>query len=222
MNMTAAAAGYRLLPGGEHFLPCAELRVAYDPGRLPRGCTPDDIYTSYYDTAALAWVRLERVAVDTAGHEIVSLTTHFTDFVNELLKAPEMPETRAFVPTMMSGLETANPLEGMTLMQPPAPSQSGEAQLNYPLDIPAGRNGMQPNLTLTYNSGGGGGWLGLGWDIPIPSITIDTRWGVPRYDPRKESEVYLYKGEQLVAMDKQGDFRQMPHRTSLWSDRLED
>jgi len=63
MNMTEATAGYRLLPGGEHFSPYAELRIAYDPKRLPQGYTPDDIYTSFYDTSSLAWVRLERVEV---------------------------------------------------------------------------------------------------------------------------------------------------------------
>ena len=83
VNMTASSAGYRLLPGGEHFLPCAELRVSYDPGRLPKGYSADDIYTSFYDTVTLAWVRLERVGVDTINHEIVSLTSHFTDFINE-------------------------------------------------------------------------------------------------------------------------------------------
>ena len=222
VNMTGAAAGYRLLPGGEHFLPYAELRVTYDPGRLPRGYTPDDIYTSYYDTAALAWVRLERVGVDTASREVVSLTTHFTDFVNELLKAPEMPETQAFVPTAMSDLEAASPMAGMTLMQPPTPNHMGTVELTYPLDIPAGRNGMQPDLALTYSSGGGSGWLGEGWDVPIQAIRIDTRWGVPRYDPKKESEVYQYKGEQLVTKDVEGKFRQMPHRTTLWSGRLPD
>ena len=40
MNMTASTAGYRLLPGGEHFLPYAELRMTYDPERLPEGYTP--------------------------------------------------------------------------------------------------------------------------------------------------------------------------------------
>lgn len=65
INMTAATGGYRLLPGGEHFSPYAELRIAYDPKRLPQGYTPDDIYTSFYDTSSLAWVRLERVEVDT-------------------------------------------------------------------------------------------------------------------------------------------------------------
>ena len=73
VNMTAATAGYRLLPGGEHFLPYAELRMAYDPERLPKGYTPDDIYTSFYDTATLAWVRLERVGVDTRCRQLFGM-----------------------------------------------------------------------------------------------------------------------------------------------------
>ena len=116
INMTASTGGYRLLPGGEHFSPYAELRITYDPERLPQGYTPDDIYTSFYDTSSLAWVRLERVEVDTINHGIVSLTTHFTDFINELLKAPEMPETQAFVPSVMSDLEAVSPMEGLTMI----------------------------------------------------------------------------------------------------------
>ena len=155
INMTAATAGYRLLPGGEHFLPYAELRMAYDPERLPEGYTPDDIYTSFYDTATLAWVRLERVEVDTIHHEIVSLTTHFTDFINELLKAPEMPETQAFVPTAMNDLEAVSPMDGLTTIQPPTANNNGTANVSYPIVIPAGRGGMQPSLALNYSSGGG-------------------------------------------------------------------
>ena len=37
----------------------------------------------------------------------------------------------------------------------------------------------------------------LGWNLSIPSISVETRWGVPRYDPAKESETYLMSGEQL-------------------------
>ena len=222
VNMTAAAAAYRLLPSGDHFRPAAELRVAYDPDRLPMGYTPDDIYTSYYDSAAHAWVRLDRIAVDTANREIVSLTSHFTDFVNELLKAPEMPETQAFVPTAMTDLEAVNPLDGLTLIQPPTANNSGTANLSYPLAIPAGRNGMQPNLALTYNSGGGSGWLGVGWDIPVPAITLDTRWGVPRYNDSLETEIYLLNGEQLITKDSSGEPHKMPHRTNQQTSRLRD
>lgn len=198
MNMTAAAAGYRLLPGGEHFLPYAELRMTYDPERIPEGYSPEDIYTSFYDTATLAWMRLERVEVDTLHHEIVSLTTHFTDFINELLKSPEMPETQAFVPTQMSGLEAANPLAGYSTIAPPVANNMGTASLTYPIQVPAGRGGMQPNLALTYNSNGGNGLCGMGWDLPIPCISVETRWGVPLYDANFETETYLLNGEQLL------------------------
>ena len=141
------------------------------------------------------------------------------DFINAVLKTPEMPETSAYTPTSIKELKAADPLEGLTLMQPPTANNSGTANLSYPIEIPAGRQGMQPNLALTYSSGGGNGWLGVGWDIPIPSITVETRWGVPRYDRDKESEVYVYEGEQLVTMDGSCRFREMPHRTNQWTDR---
>ena len=51
---------------------------------------------------------------------------------------------------------------------------------------------MEPNLSLQY-SNEGNGWIGLGWDLHIPNITIDTRWGVPRYDSLLETET-LYHG----------------------------
>ncbi|MBR6064695.1 MAG: hypothetical protein IKP54_11145 [Bacteroidales bacterium] len=130
-----------------------------------------------------------------------------------------MPETSAYTPTSIKELKAADPLDGLTLMQPPTANNSGTANLSYPIEIPAGRQGMQPNLALTYSSGGGNGWLGVGWDISIPSITVETRWGVPRYDRDKESEVYVYEGEQLVTMDGGGRFREMPHRTNQWTDR---
>ena len=142
------------------------------------------------------------------------------DFINAVLKTPEMPETSAYTPTSIKDLKAADPLEGLTLMQPPTANNMGTANLSYPIEIPAGRQGMQPNLALTYSSGGGNGWLGVGWDISIPSITVETRWGVPRYDQSKESEVYVYEGEQLVSYDSvSGRFRDLPHRTNQWTDR---
>ena len=137
------------------------------------------------------------------------------DFINAVLKTPEMPETSAYTPTSIKELKAADPLEGLTLMQPPTANNSGTANLSYPIEIPAGRQGMQPSLALTYSSGGGNGWLGVGWDISIPSITVETRWGVPRYRNAWESEVYVYEGEQMVTKDSiTGEFRKMAHRTN--------
>ncbi|MBK9760379.1 MAG: hypothetical protein IPO90_10525 [Flavobacteriales bacterium] len=76
-------------------------------------------------------------------------------------------------------------------------TNTGAATTRFPLKLPQGRQGMQPELTLQYNSEGGNGWLGLGWDLRTPSITLDTRWGVPRYSGSLETETYLLDGEML-------------------------
>jgi RHS repeat-associated protein len=84
----------------------------------------------------------------------------------------------------------------MVVMAPPTPNSQGSAQLQHPLLIPPGR-GIQPSLVLTYDSGAGDSWVGNGWDLSVGAITIDTRWGVPRYDPAKETESYVLDGQQL-------------------------
>ena len=86
----------------------------------------------------------------------------------------------------------------------------GDARLSYPIEVPPGRNDMQPQLAVAYNSNGGDGWLGQGWDLTVPAITIDTRWGVPRYDAQKETETYLLNGEQLTPVAHRGPLQDRP------------
>ena len=98
----------------------------------------------------------------------------------------------------MSGLEAANPLAGYSTIAPPEPNNMGPANLTYPIQVPVGRGGMQPHIMLTYNSNGGNGVCGMGWDLQIPCISVETRWGVPLYDADYETETYLFNGEQLL------------------------
>lgn len=77
------------------------------------------------------------------------------------------------------------------------PILQGQATFPHPLTLPPGRQNLQPQLELTYNSEAPNSWCGLGWSLTLPAITIDTRWGVPRYDQALETETYLLKDQQL-------------------------
>ena len=102
--------------------------------------------------------------------------------INATLTVPDHPQAVNFNPTQIKDIKAADPGAEINLIEAPQANNTGDARLSYPLQLPPGRAGLQPQLAIQYNSSGGNGWLGLGWDLSMPSITIDTRWGVPRYD----------------------------------------
>ncbi|HET8945342.1 MAG TPA: SpvB/TcaC N-terminal domain-containing protein, partial [Candidatus Polarisedimenticolia bacterium] len=97
----------------------------------------------------------------------------------------------------LDGLQYADPTESLALVDPPGANSQGNATLTHPLLIPPGRGGVQPDLKLEYDSSGGDGWVGLGWNLSLGAIEVDTRWGVPRFNPSQESETYLLNGDLL-------------------------
>lgn len=204
-NVTAQGEGYRFLPHGTHFSDeGATVRLGYDRTRIPSGYTEDDIRTFYYDTEQEHWVALDRIAVNKELAYVESKTTHFTDMINGVIQAPESPETDGFAPTMMNDIKAADPTAKLNIITPPSANNRGSANLQYAFEMPPARNGMSPSLGISYNSDGGNGWLGHGWDLSVPSITLDTRWGVPRYDLENETETYLLSGLMLSTMDDNG------------------
>ncbi|MCO6565662.1 MAG: hypothetical protein J6581_09515, partial [Apibacter sp.] len=204
-NVTGKAEGYKFLPHGEHFKEGAIIKLAYDRTKIPNGYTEKDIHTYYFDLETRHWVALKRDSIDTKNQVIISRTTHFTDMINGVIQVPESPDTDGFAPTTMSNIQVADPLSKVNLISAPGANNRGTAALNYTFEMPPARNGMSPSLGIQYNSDGGSGWLGQGWDLNVPGITVDTRWGVPRYDTTKETETYLMDGVQLVTTGTDGN-----------------
>jgi RHS repeat-associated protein len=58
---------------------------------------------------------------------------------------------------------------------------TGTGNFSIPLAIPPGRNGLQPQLALSYSTGQGNGPFGLGFDLGVPDVRRKTSSGVPRY-----------------------------------------
>lgn len=55
---------------------------------------------------------------------------------------------------------------------------TGTMSHSIPIEVPPGRKGMDPGLALTYRSGSGDGWLGVGWELEAGAIERRTKWGV--------------------------------------------
>jgi RHS repeat-associated protein len=201
-NVTQQSKGFRFLPHGEHFTNGATVALKYDRSKIPNGYTENDIKTFYFDINSKHWVALERDTIDKALCMVVSKTTHFTDMINGVIKTPESPETQGFAPTIMNNIKAADPTSKIELIAPPSANNTGSADLSYSLELPPARNGISPNLGIQYNSDAGSGWLGEGWDLNVPSIKVDTRWGVPRYDPLYETETYSMGGTMLASVVK--------------------
>ena len=55
--------------------------------------------------------------------------------------------------------------------------------------------------------------------MQTPAITIDTRWGVPRYDPLNETEQYLVNGAAVLFRDSDGTANELPYQTNSYLPR---
>lgn len=88
-------------------------------------------------------------------------------------------------------------------------SADGQPGFSYPLAVPPGIAGMQPNLSLVY-SGGGNGPLGVGWVLAGTSVisrcpaTKDVD-GVVRGVGYGPSDKICLDGQRLIQTDAQGN-----------------
>ena len=84
-------------------------------------------------------------------------------------------------------------------------TESGSASYNIPIALPPGTAGMQPSLSLDYNSQGGNGLLGVGWSLnglstisrcPQTQAQDGVRGSV-NYD---NNDRYCMEGQRLIAI----------------------
>ena len=220
VNVTAGKSAYRFLPEGAKFSEKVPLTLAYDKNLLPKGYNENDIQVLYFDLQKRSWVAVETDTIAVDQQKITGLTDHFTDYMAGVIQAPESPETNSFTPTTISGIEAAVPTAGVVQIQPPVANQKGDGTVDFPIALPPGRGGLTPSLAVTYNNNGGSGPVGYGWDIPVQSISVDSRFGVPIYSTSKETEIYQLNGEDLLLQS--GTTLYQPHRPGTYINRVTD
>lgn len=87
-------------------------------------------------------------------------------------------------------------------------TNDGAAEYVYPIDVPAGRAGVQPRLSLVYNSRSGNGLLGPGWTLK--GVSRIARCQVPYFEAAQQgfdpapinysADTYCLDGERLIGV----------------------
>jgi RHS repeat-associated protein len=78
---------------------------------------------------------------------------------------------------------------------------SGQVSYSVPMELPVGRGGFGPSLSLSYSGELGSGPVGVGWSIGLAAIRRSTRHGVPSFTSADELELSgLGEGGRLIAI----------------------
>ena len=199
-NAIPSSGGYRFLPAGTKFLKDVTITLPYSSELNSKPQSLEDLYTYFYDTERKCWTKLERLEVDEENLKVRSLSNHFTDMINATLTLPESAGPVDVNLNSIKNLEAAKPDGHLIKFNAPNAGPMGDASFSFELGIPSGRRGMQPQVSVSYSSGGGNGIMGRGFDVNYGSaITTDTRNGLPRYDTH---DTYMLDGIILEETDR--------------------
>jgi len=81
-------------------------------------------------------------------------------------------------------------------------NNSGAASTSIPIDVPAGRKNMAPQIALKYNSDKRNGWMGVGWTLELGAIYRNKRWGL-----NYNADDYVFAvDDSSLALARRGDW----------------
>jgi RHS repeat-associated protein len=137
-----------------------QITIQNNPSEVA-GIDPNSIKLYYLDTTTKQWVPVASSKFDPATNILTATTNHFTNYS-----------------------EIGNPLSvgPGRILAAQVGLQSGASMFSYPLTLPPGPGGFQPQLNLTYNSTSVdemkdkqdvGSWVGIGWTCDLGNISYD-------------------------------------------------
>ena len=103
-------------------------------------------------------------------------------------------------------------------------SQLGAAEYSIPIEIPPGKDGLQPSISVNYSSQAGNGLLGVGWNLNaggsiVRCGTTIAQDGIADGVDLDESDQYCLNGQRLRMRDSNSRFleRDRPVYTEMES-----
>ncbi|MDX8520966.1 SpvB/TcaC N-terminal domain-containing protein, partial [Mesorhizobium dulcispinae] len=175
---------------------------------LPDGFERTDTKLVAMNGGSSAWSIVPESYLDIPNERTVAtLRDRSSVVIAGILKGPGREEGQPVSQTK-DGLDKLtggiDPLSGRVRLAPPEPNPFGSANLTFPMLLRPVRGGNQPRFSLSYNSLRGDGLAGEGWNLDLPTISIETKWGVPEYSVGFETDTYVYGDGELVGYDDKG------------------
>lgn len=159
----------------------------------------EDSLAAYADSVISAlYPRIEPITHDVSRIEPVVPTRSFsptTDIVNSMV-----PDTIA--------IDTSKPVGEIPILSSVSPT--GGKTYEIPIEITPGMNGLQPNISLSYNSLQGNSLVGMGWSISGLS-RIERAGQSIYYDGQtkgvemKNTDAFILDGVRLIRLSQQSD-----------------
>lgn len=106
------------------------------------------------------------------------------------------PDKSGVKPSVISLPSGAGSIEGLGESFEPQ-LNTGSSTYGMSIHVPPGRAGLEPKIRIEYNSNTGNSFVGIGWNLRLPSIKRQTDKGFPEYN---NSDVYIFGGEELVPL----------------------
>ena len=219
-NVSTGGGALRFGPHGLKFKKPVKVTLPIDAARMPAGMTSGDVVAFFFDEASGKWTQLPKVsgrsdrivARDDALHRL-----HRLDGPD-----PRSPRRAAVQPEHDEGREGGRARR----RHHDDPAARGELAAGRRASAIRSRRRRRATasdrtLALTYDSDrvNANGWLGVGWDLRMSSIEIDTRFGVPKYDA---TDIYSLDGAMLAPISTAGKYITARTRASCrWRDRLD-
>jgi RHS repeat-associated protein len=96
-----------------------------------------------------------------------------------------------------------------------AGSATGTGAMQVPVPLSPCRNGAEPKLVLSYDSGHGHGAFGIGWMVGGASITRRTDKGMPRYADAQNSDTFILSGQEDLVPALSDESGSWSHASSM-------
>jgi len=126
-------------------------------------------------------------------------------------------------PGFISPSQTMGATNEMTF--PTVDLQNGAFTYSYQIEVPTGRNGLQPDLAIKYSSQGAsdGGIVGYGWSLNIPSIERVNKRGFQQlysdnnFNSSLDGELVFAGSDNYTAKVEQGSFMTYAINNNVWT-----